>query len=72
MSKYPKTLAPLHEVPIDGLLRIPQILKIIPVSESGLFAMIKEGRFPKPIKLGAKTSVWKVTDIQEYINSFTR
>ena len=29
---------------------------------------IKTGRFPAPVKLGPRTSVWKVEDIRNLIN----
>lgn len=46
-----------------GLLRLPQVLKLIPISKSSWYAGIKAGRFPAPIKLGPKTAVWRTDDI---------
>jgi prophage regulatory protein len=37
---------------------------IIPISASSWWAGVKEGRFPQPIKLGPRTTVWRETDIQ--------
>lgn len=50
-------------------LRLNQILGTkanpgpIPVSKSSWWAGVKSGRFPKPIKLGPRTTVWLETDI---------
>ena len=53
--------------PTTGLLRIRQILAPegpIPVSKSTWWAGVKDGRFPKPIKLGVRVTVWRVEDIR--------
>lgn len=47
----------------DSFLRLPQILELIPISKSTWWQRCKEGRFPKPIKLGPRTSVWRYSDI---------
>lgn len=64
-------------LPATGFLRLPQIIgkptacppiaPIIPVSRSSWWAGVKTGRFPKPIKLGPRTTVWRVEDIVELI-----
>lgn len=36
---------------------------IVPVSHSGWWDGVKKGRYPKPIKLGPRTTVWRVEDI---------
>lgn len=55
------------ELPKEGFVRLPQILAVIPISKSQFWLGIKNGRFPRPIKLGAKTTVWRVEDIRELI-----
>ena len=46
------------ELPVIGFLRLPQVLEIIPVSKSTWWQGCKDGRFPKPVKLGPKTTAW--------------
>lgn len=50
-----------------GFLRLPQVLQIFPVSKSTWFAGISSGRFPKSVKLGPRTTAWRVEDIQTLI-----
>ena len=50
-----------------GFLRLPQILEIIPVSKSTWWQGCKDGRFPKPVKLGPKTTAWRAEDIAALI-----
>lgn len=61
-----------NELPQTGLLRIRQILAPhgpIPVSKSTWWAGVKDGRFPKPMKLGARVTVWRVEDINHLIEN---
>jgi prophage regulatory protein len=53
-----------------GFLRLSAILAPsgpIPVGRSTWWAGVKSGRFPKPVKLGPRTTVWKVEDIRDLI-----
>ncbi|MBQ2760816.1 MAG: AlpA family phage regulatory protein [Mailhella sp.] len=51
------------ELPVIDFLRLPQILEIIPVSKSAWWQGSKDGRFPKPVKLGPKATAWRAEDI---------
>lgn len=58
--------------PHEGFVRLKQILAPagpIPVSASTWWAGIKDGRFPKPQKLGARVTVWRVEDIRALIEN---
>ena len=50
--------------PAVGYVRLPQILKIFPVSKSSWWEGCRSGIFPKPVKLGPRTSAWRVEDIR--------
>ena len=54
-------------IPATGYVRIKQILAIFPVCSSTWWEGCKDGRFPKPIKLGPRTTVWKAEDIRAFI-----
>lgn len=47
-----------------GLLRLPQVLNLIPVSRSAWWAGCKNGRYPKPVKIGPRTTAWRAGDIK--------
>ena len=51
-----------------GFLRLKSVLALIPVSRSSWYQGVADGRFPKPVKLGVRTSAWRVEDIRELIN----
>ena len=50
-------------IPSTGFLRLSQILSIVPVSKSAWWEGCKTGRFPKPVKLGPRTTAWRAEDI---------
>lgn len=58
-----------NQLPEIGFIRLSEILKIYPVSKSTWWAGVKDGRFPKPVKLGPKITAWRVEDIRELISS---
>lgn len=58
--------------PTTGFVRLSAIIAPrgpIPVSKSTWWAGIKDGRFPKPMKLGARVTVWRVEDVRALFES---
>lgn len=55
--------------PAEILLRLPQVLERVPVSRSGLWKMVQEGRFPRPVKLSPRVTVWTLSAVQAYIEA---
>ncbi|WP_313082927.1 AlpA family phage regulatory protein [Pulveribacter sp.] len=51
------------------LCRLPQVLTIIPVGRSTWWAGVKSGRFPQPLRLSARCSVWRLSDIRALVAS---
>jgi predicted DNA-binding transcriptional regulator AlpA len=43
---------------------MPPIQPLIPISKSTWWEGVKSGRFPKPVKLGPRTTVWRESDIR--------
>jgi prophage regulatory protein len=67
----------MHELPQTGFLRLPQIIgdskaspplpPLLPVSRSAWWEGIRAGRYPRGIKIGPKTTAWRVEHIRELI-----
>jgi predicted DNA-binding transcriptional regulator AlpA len=65
------------QLPETGFLRLKQLVgnpkaipptpAIVPVSESSIWYMVKDGRFPKPVKLGPRTTAWRVEDLRDWL-----
>ena len=61
-----------NDFPINGFLRVKDIIAPngpIPVSRSTWWQGVKDGRFPKPLKLGERVTVWRVDDIRDLIEN---
>ena len=64
-------------LPETGYLRLSQIIgnpksnpprpPLIPIGKSTWWEGVRSGRFPKPFKLGPRTTVWRVEDIRRLI-----
>lgn len=49
------------------LIRLPQVLKMVPVSKTTWYAMVKANEAPKPVDLGARAVAWVKEDIEKWI-----
>ena len=71
-NSWPQTAVSLpSQLPLTGFVRLPGILAPngpIPVSRSTWWAGIKDGRYPKPVKLGPRITAWRVEDIRALIS----
>jgi prophage regulatory protein len=54
----------------NGFIRLPEILKLIPVGKSTFWAGVKTGRFPQPVKIGPRVTAWRNNDILKVLQSF--
>lgn len=67
----------MYQLPESGFLRLTQIIgdtkrgipAVIPVSKSTWWEGCKTGKFPKPVKLGPRTTAWNVADIRALIEA---
>jgi predicted DNA-binding transcriptional regulator AlpA len=73
----------MHQLPEEGYLRLPQIIGrpgkpkanppippvpgLIPICASSWWTGVRTGKFPKPLKLGPRTTVWRIEDIRALI-----
>ena len=65
-------------LPAEGFLRQRQILgdknanppipPVVPIGKTAWWAGVKSGRYPKPVKLGPRTTAWKVSDIRALLD----
>ena len=51
----------------DGLLRLPEVLAVFPVSASTWWAGVASGRFPAGIKIGERCTAWRAACIRALI-----
>lgn len=52
-----------------ALWRLPTVLRHVPVSRSGWWAGVRDGRYPQPVRLSARCVAWRASDIRSLIES---
>jgi len=53
-----------NELSKSGFIRLPEILRLVPVSKSTWWAGIKTGRYPSGVKLSPNVTAWRVSEIE--------
>lgn len=64
-----------NQFPETGLVRLASILAPagpIPVSKSTWWEGVRTGRYPKPMKLGPRVTVWRAEDIRALFEDRSR
>lgn len=69
--------SPIFSIPPTGFVRLKGIIgdhtsnpptpAIIPVGKTAWWNGVKSGKYPKPVKLGPRTTAWRVEDIRALI-----
>ncbi len=59
-----------EKFPTLGYLRLPQVLRLIPVCKATWWNGCKTGQYPKPYKPAPRITAWKVKDILKCIVNF--
>jgi predicted DNA-binding transcriptional regulator AlpA len=65
-------------LPSTGFVRLPQIIGdrkrgipgVLPIGRTTFLNGVKTGKYPKPVKLGQRTTAWRVEDIRSLLESF--
>lgn len=52
----------------ERLIRLDEVLSLIPVSKSTWWAGVATGRYPQPVRIGPKIPAWRMTDISRLIS----
>ncbi|WP_304546143.1 helix-turn-helix transcriptional regulator [Sulfurimonas microaerophilic] len=52
---------------MDKLIRINQVMDLVGIKKSTVWLWVKQGKLPQPKKLSPRVTVWKESDILEYI-----
>lgn len=65
MTHYATQVAP--EAGAHMLIRLPGVIARTGLSRSTLYRLASLGQFPRPIKLGERSSAWNSTEIDAWI-----
>ncbi|MDL2307121.1 AlpA family phage regulatory protein [Desulfovibrio sp. OttesenSCG-928-C06] len=56
------------QMPMEGLMRLEQVLTFYPVGKTTLYKEIAEGRFPPQIKLG-RSAFWDAVEVRKFLKN---
>lgn len=59
-------------LPETGYVRLPTVLKLIPVGRSTWFAGVASGRYPRSVKLAPRVTAWRAEDIRGLLEQFAK
>jgi prophage regulatory protein len=48
-------------------VRMSQLTEIVPMSKATIWRKLKDGTFPKPVKLGERITAWRFDDIEAWL-----
>jgi len=71
-----------NQLPETGFIRLHQIIGnpkadppvpgVIPVGKTSWWEGVRSGRFPRPVKLGPRTTAWRVEEIRALVAELGR
>jgi predicted DNA-binding transcriptional regulator AlpA len=62
-AKQPATA----DLPATGYVRLPLLLQLIPFSRATVWRKVKEGKFPRPVKLSEHVTAWRAEDLRAWM-----
>jgi len=54
---------------MNRLLRMKELSSIVGYKPWNIYRLIREGDFPRPVKLGQRAVAWRESDISDWIDS---
>ena len=49
------------------ILRLPDVRRATGISKATLYRLVKGGRFPRPVQLGARCVGWRASEIERWL-----
>ena len=51
------------------LLRLEAVISLIEMKRSWILQKVKDGKFPKPLRLSPRAVAWRQSDVMEWISA---
>ena len=52
----------------DRYIRIKELVGILGICRSTIYRLVNLNKFPKQIKLSERTAVWRLSEVNEWVN----
>ncbi|MDP3334501.1 MAG: AlpA family phage regulatory protein [Methylococcaceae bacterium] len=69
MQQHPTQTTATDPLKAGNNLRVSALAPRLGISKNTVWRLVREGKFPKPIKLSTKISVWKADDVLAWLAS---
>jgi len=54
---------------MSALLRRYQVEHLVGLKKSAIYKMIREGKFPKPVRISDRAVAWRQEEVEQWIKS---
>lgn len=68
MASINKSFQVSDTMPKTGLKQCSEFLPFMPFRKTTLYKLVKDGKFPKPVKIGSMVC-WRMEDVQAWIEA---
>ncbi len=58
-----------NSIQSNQLLTLNEVVDLVGLGVTSIYKYMKQGKFPQPKKIGKRAVRWRLSDIEEYINS---
>jgi prophage regulatory protein len=55
------------DLPPGGLIRLPRVCRESGLGRSSIYAYVKTGAFPKPVRVGVRAVAWVQREVDEWV-----
>ena len=52
-----------------NILRLPAVLDRVGIGKTALYAAVRRGDFPRPVRLSKRAVGWRVADVEQWFDS---
>ena len=59
----------MAELKAGKLLRLEAVISLVGMKRSWILQQTKEGKFPKPVRLGTRAGAWREREILDWIEA---
>lgn len=71
-TSLPPALENFDALPNDAFVKLPVLQLIYSCSPATVWRRVKVGALPAPMKLGARSTCWRVGDLREHLASLSQ
>ncbi len=56
----------------NHLLSVPEVCRLVAMHKTTVYKLVRQGKFPPPVKTTGKASRWRSSEVERWINGLGR